>query len=1159
MARNVRRLEDSENEDDVDWEVQNRQRAAASRPAKRFKMEADHDLYAGDGTDDDHVDHHQSHAASKVSGASASNMMNGVNGSDGAPGVNGVNGVHDRLRPGSIVRVTLESFVTYDYAVFEMSPKMNMVIGPNGTGKSTLVCGICIGLGFSPNLLGRANKLSDFVKHGAEGAHTTVELKGPHGKPNLVIERSFSMGSETSSWRLNGKSTTATSIKENVHKLNIQIDNLTQFLPQDKVASFAGMTPQMLLRETQRASSDPTLSVTHDKLIEMHKEQSTKKAKLDHDGNELKLMKARNQVLEAKVQRIRQRLELQEELDILRLRKQIAEFEEQRQAATAISTERKAAFKELQETKDARNALSGAADIEEREAQATQRIEAARGKMRRSKTEIENVVADLSESSRNVAAITDDISRLEESQRKEAEEIKTLQTKIDQLQDACGTKPDKIISDKLRLEQVSLRPAMREATEKVTVANKETREMNERRLEVHRNHETLKSQMEGLANLRQRRLFEMGNNSNRDQKDAVKAVKWIEKNHHLFENDVFDPGLLSVSIRDNGLQAQIERQLGFQTLLGFVCQSRKDYLTFTSELVDKQNLELSVFEYSNTPAPYFDNQRRPCPQDQLQRLGLEHWAIDLLEGPAPILNHICFASGLNNVAVSRKELRPHEVTQIQEFVRVTDGGKRMPIVNRFVDSSSSYSLRTSDYHNRIINTSEAVYKKNFLKDNVDGSVVEVLRQDIARGARELGKFQDSTEALKKKESEFRQKAGVLIQQSTALQQEFEEAKRHEDKYTKDIVKLENAERNLKIKLDNRRDYDAEIDELNTKIAETLTTRKEKNVKLAENVTHFANRGIKVVIQNVELMVIKKKRREIEERGAALTQKIGELEATCKRLTMEFKRMQELVKSLQVKTTEALKAVPREMLEKVNDTSVPENERTTAAIGEREAQVRAQLDPSFPEDPGILERYEEQRQKAQELTDVIGAQERELEVMKTDIMAIHADWEPKLQQLVKTISTRFAENFELMGCAGEVLVDMQEAFEDWSIAIMVKFRSYEKLQRLSDQRQSGGERAVSTIYYLMALQGLVDPPFRVVDEINQGMDPRNERLVHARIVDLACSPTASQSFLITPKLLSDLKYHEDVRIHCINSGNKLQTKRKQVDFLQYARKQVANRA
>lgn len=89
--------------------------------------------------------------------------------------------------------------------------------------------------------------------------------------------------------------------------------------------------------------------------------------------------------------------------------------------------------------------------------------------------------------------------------------------------------------------------------------------------------------------------------------------------------------------------------------------------------------------------------------------------------------------------------------------------------------------------------------------------------------------------------------------------------------------------------------------------------------------------------------------------------------------------------------------------------------------------------------------------------------------------------------------------------------------------------------INNHRQSGGERAVSTIFYLMALQSLARSPFRVVDEINQGMDQRNERIVHSRMVDIACEGDTSQYFLVTPKLLNGLKYHEKMVVHCIYSS------------------------
>lgn len=61
-------------------------------------------------------------------------------------------GSQKKYQPGSIVRVELKNFVTYTAVEFFPGPSLNMVIGPNGTGKSTLVCAICLGLGWGPQV-----------------------------------------------------------------------------------------------------------------------------------------------------------------------------------------------------------------------------------------------------------------------------------------------------------------------------------------------------------------------------------------------------------------------------------------------------------------------------------------------------------------------------------------------------------------------------------------------------------------------------------------------------------------------------------------------------------------------------------------------------------------------------------------------------------------------------------------------------------------------------------------------------------------------------------------------------------------------------------------------------------------------------------------------
>ena len=52
------------------------------------------------------------------------------------------------------MRVELTNFVTYDKVQIFPGPHLNVIIGANGTGKSSIACAIALGLGASPAILG---------------------------------------------------------------------------------------------------------------------------------------------------------------------------------------------------------------------------------------------------------------------------------------------------------------------------------------------------------------------------------------------------------------------------------------------------------------------------------------------------------------------------------------------------------------------------------------------------------------------------------------------------------------------------------------------------------------------------------------------------------------------------------------------------------------------------------------------------------------------------------------------------------------------------------------------------------------------------------------------------------------------------------------------
>lgn len=112
------------------------------------------------------------------------------------------------------------------------------------------------------------------------------------------------------------------------------------------------------------------------------------------------------------------------------------------------------------------------------------------------------------------------------------------------------------------------------------------------------------------------------------------------------------------------------------------------------------------------------------------------------------------------------------------------------------------------------------------------------------------------------------------------------------------------------------------------------------------------------------------------------------------------------------------------------------------------------------------------------------------------------------------------------------------FDQYGLKIRVKFRNTDQLQELTRYHQSGGERAVTTAIYMIALQELSRVPFRCVDEINQvfllnfiqlafysnisvssqGMDAVNERRVFNLLVKMTGRANSSQYFLLTPKVV-----------------------------------------
>ena len=132
---------------------------------------------------------------------------------------------------------------------------------------------------------------------------------------------------------------------------------------------------------------------------------------------------------------------------------------------------------------------------------------------------------------------------------------------------------------------------------------------------------------------------------------------------------------------------------------------------------------------------------------------------------------------------------------------------------------------------------------------------------------------------------------------------------------------------------------------------------------------------------------------------------------------------------------------------------------------------------------------------------------------------------RLQELIERVNQKFSSYFANLGYVGQVSLcrKQEEDYKSYGVSIKVKFRDETELAELSRGRQSGGEMSVTTAVYMLALQEMTTVPFRCVDEINQGLDERNERRVWDMILSAATQGQGSQYFYLAPKMPYNLNY------------------------------------
>ncbi|KAI9239774.1 MAG: hypothetical protein BYD32DRAFT_410198 [Podila humilis] len=1018
---------------------------------------------------------------------------------------------------GAIMKVSMKSFVTYEFCSFTPGPNLNMIIGPNGTGKSTIVCALALGLGWNTNLLGRAKEISEFVKHGADKGWIEIILSNKNG-PNVVIKRHINRNNNTSVWKINGENKTQKEVLKKVQSFNIQIDNLCQFLPQDRVSEFAQMTPQELLRETQRAVGGDEMLKNHDKMIELWNEHKTIFESMKGDLDSINTNEKRNAVIEKDVLRFQQREAVLKKLKLLAVWILYAKYALAKDEYNAIKESRRECFgmvqqiqseveplkrKQRQMEQKLKTATDHKAKLEQQYQKALHSmrskgasVEAAEGDGEDLRKELDRMHAKLQQRKsmitnlkRKIAAQAELVERAP-SEDNITRDKDALQAQVNEFAQVARDIKDKI--DNLQLAQEDI---VRDAKKAGTTLSEKRR------------------RLVALDDIRNRRLEQL----RETESDVYDTVVWLRQNREMFQKHVFEPVCLEINIKNMKYVDAIENVLNNQ-LKTFVCQTREDYNIMTREVLDKLRLRVNIIAPISSELD-LGSYRPPASKEDLRKLGFECFVLDAVDGPAPLLAAMCSKASIHTVPVSESQNLDLRAVRESRLFR------------KFSTLQDVYTVSYSKYSGEPIQTSTSLRRAKLLTASVDQQERDRLIREVDNLQSVQQESENKIRQLTAEENDYRRQYQGSLEKKDSVTNQRKDLMQQLKKIEKQRIELDQLRSDLA-----KKEREPSSEEQESRIREQLQAQATKRCRLAleyvelakESSRHFSMLTVATLIRlqvHAELQTSEAQSHEKE-------RQLKEIEAQSHEVNRQY---------------EEVKIRAKEMLDKAKDefnTLSPEDVPEFHELGkgvpledleDMMAREKAKSEMHFSTNKSVIEKYEQRQSEIKTTRAKVESKNKRLAKLMSDIEAIRGPWYESVTVLIEKISKGFSESFGKIGCAGEVRLGEHEDYDKWCIEIMVKFRDAEKLQKLTGQRQSGGERSVSTIMYLMALQSLSTVSFRVVDEINQGMDPRNERLVHTQLVEKACARGTAQYFLITPKLLPNLDYHERMKVLCIYNG------------------------
>jgi len=276
----------------------------------------------------------------------------------------------------------------------------------------------------------------------------------------------------------------------------------------------------------------------------------------------------------------------------------------------------------------------------------------------------------------------------------------------------------------------------------------------------------------------------------------------------------------------------------------------------------------------------------------------------------------------------------------------------------------------------------------------------------------------------------------------------------------------------------------------------------------------------------------RKKTELDREVASLQAEVGSVEDAIRKVTDDYISQRVRFEVLEYRT-------------KVTESEIRELERS-------ERDVRGELDAMKPDLDRAGERIITQRApyEVSEELKLVSAQLQKLQDLPDDAEKIYRDytgnleglkgklqelqdnkklmllelqerkkaWKNAVQNLIDEVAPIYQQVLSTVGATGAIRLDEGDAVAEAGLQLLVGFKGAEP-SILDPYTQSGGERSVALVAFMLSLQSRIISPLRAMDEFDIHMDPRNREAIFKMILAQGKRNPNSQHIVITPSIIS----------------------------------------